>query len=78
MIAHEPPFDVSYGYGARVYTLRGKVAEIFHSGSGDDGHTVVVRELPSGLTVIVLSSAGQHKGTTWSSYVASRLVSRDQ
>jgi len=49
-----------------------------HSGSGDDGHTAIVRQLRSGYTIIVLSNAGHHKGTTWSSYVASQIALRER
>jgi len=48
--------------------------EVMHSGSGDLGHTGIVRSLNSGLTVIVLSNAGQHNGTTWASFIAHRLA----
>ena len=75
-VRHEPDADVSYGYGVRVYTSGGRTTEVMHSGSGDDGHTSVVRLLPSGLTIVVLSNAGQHAGTTWASYVAQRLATR--
>ena len=68
--------DVSYGYGVRVYTLNGEVDEAMHSGSGDDDHTGIVRSLRSRLTVVVLSNAGQHAGTTWSSFVARQLATR--
>ena len=61
--------DVSYGYGVRVYTVNKATTEVMHSGSSDDGHTVVARVLPSAV-IIVLSNAGQHGNTTWSSYVA--------
>jgi CubicO group peptidase (beta-lactamase class C family) len=77
VVRKEAPYDVSYGYGVRVYTLNGSVAEVMHSGSGDDGHTSIVRVLRDGRTVIVLSSAGQHAGTTWSSYVAHLIAPRD-
>lgn len=76
LVRREPDADVSYGYGVRVYTNAGRTTEIMHSGSGDDGHTSVARLLPSGLTVIVLSNAGQHEGTTWASYLAQRLATR--
>ena len=76
LVRREPPDDVSYGYGVRIYTREGRITEIMHSGSGDDGHTGVVRLLPSGLTVIVLSNAGMRDGTTWSSHVARLLASR--
>ena len=74
LVRHEGDADVHYGYGVRVYTVGGRVTEVMHSGSGDDGHTGVVRVLGGGrLTVIVLSNAGMHAGTTWSSYVGHRL-----
>jgi CubicO group peptidase (beta-lactamase class C family) len=75
-VRREPPFDVSYSYGARVYSSNGKVVEVMLSGSGDDGHTSVVRDLSSGEVVIVLSNAADHRGTTWSSFIARDLVSR--
>ena len=36
----------------------------------------VARMLSDGAIVIVLSNAGQHKGTTWASYLAQRLATR--
>jgi CubicO group peptidase (beta-lactamase class C family) len=76
LVRREESLDVSYGYGVRVYSRDGRVIERMHSGSADDGHTSIVRRLSSGLIVIVLSNAGQHANTTWSSYVATRLVPR--
>ena len=76
-VRREEQYDISYGYGVRVYTLNGKVVEVMHSGSGDDDHTGVVRNLRSGLTVIVLSNSGRHGGTTWSSFIARQLASRE-
>ena len=76
LVRHEGVFDISYGYGARIYASHGKVAEVMYSGSGDDGHTAMIRELSSRVTIIVLSNAGEHHGTTWSSYVAERLAPR--
>jgi len=76
LVRREPPFDVSYGYGVRVYTLHDTTVEVMHSGSGDDGHTSIVRVLRNGITVVVLSNAGMHAGTTWSSYVARKLATR--
>lgn len=70
--------DVYYGFGTRVYQRGGRTTEVFHSGSSDDGNTAVVRELANGLTIIVLSNAGQHGGTTWSSYVAQHLPVQDR
>jgi len=74
LVRREPPADVSYGYGVRVLTVEGRVTELVHSGSGDDGHTGIVRAFPDGLTVIVLSNAGAHAGTTWSAHAARRVV----
>ena len=76
LVRREPPDDVFYGYGLRIYTRGGQVTELMHSGGGDDGHTGIVRVFPFGLTVIVLSNAGMHAGTTWSSHVARLLASR--
>jgi CubicO group peptidase (beta-lactamase class C family) len=76
LVRREPPFDVSYGYGARVYSLNHAIVEIMLSGSGDDGHSAIARELSSGVVVIVLSNAGQHRGTTWASFIARSLASR--
>ena len=76
LVRREGADDVFYGYGARIYLRDGRVTEVMHSGSGDDGHTAIVRQLASGVTVVVLSDAGQHAGTTWASYVAGKLVTR--
>jgi hypothetical protein len=76
MVRAEPPFDVHYGYGARVYVRDGKVAEIMNSGSGDDGHTSIALIRSSGLAVIVLSNAGFHGRGTWASYVAQLIAPR--
>jgi CubicO group peptidase (beta-lactamase class C family) len=73
-VRREGSREVHYGYGVRLYYEKNKLVEIAHTGSGDDGHTAIVRQLASGLTIIVLSNAGQHGGTTWSSYVATRLA----
>jgi hypothetical protein len=75
-VRREGRFDVSYGFGARVYTDSGTVAEVMHSGSGDDGHTGIVRTLRSGETFIVLSNAGMRDGATWSSVVGQRIAPR--
>jgi CubicO group peptidase (beta-lactamase class C family) len=63
------------GYGTRLYVEHGQIVELVHAGSGDDGHTVMVRQLPAGLTIIVMSNAGAHRGTTWSAFIASVLAS---
>jgi CubicO group peptidase (beta-lactamase class C family) len=75
-VRSEPPFEVHYGYGTRVYVRNGRATELMHSGSGDANHTGVARVLSDGTVVVVLSNAGQHRGTTWASYVAQRLVPR--
>ena len=73
-VRREGDTDVSYGYGVRVYTREGRMVEVTHSGRGDSGHSGVVRLFPSGVTVLVLSNAGQHGGTTWSSHLARQIV----
>ena len=77
LVRKEPPWDVSYGYGVRIYTVNGTTVEVMHSGSGDNDHTSIVRNMSSGLTVIVLSNAGQHGDMTWASYLARQLATRD-
>jgi hypothetical protein len=74
-VRSEPDAGVYYGYGVRLYRAGDVTTEVMHSGSGDDGHTSVAR-LIGDVTVIVLSNAGQHAGTTWASYVAQRLARR--
>lgn len=73
----EGAYDVSYGYGVRVYSRDGRITEVMHAGSGDDGHTAVARQLTSGVTIVVLSNAGQRDGASWSGYVAERLAPRE-
>jgi CubicO group peptidase (beta-lactamase class C family) len=75
-VRSEPPFEIHYGYGTRVYIRNGRVAELMHSGSADAGNSGIARMLSDGTIVVVLSNAGLHRGITWSSYVASRLVPR--
>jgi Beta-lactamase. len=70
--------DIYYGYGVRVDMSGGRVTEVMHSGSSDEGNTAIVRVLESGLDVAVLSRSGDHGGTTWSSYVAHRLPMADR
>ena len=72
----EPPYEIHYGYGTRVYVRNGRVAEVMHSGSGDARNTSIARVLADGTIVIVLSNAGQRRGTTWASYVGQRIVPR--
>ena len=76
VVRHEGSLDVAYGYGVRLYVKDGRVIEAMHAGSSDDGHSAVVRELASGMIIVVLSNAGWHEGTTWSSFVATRLAPR--
>jgi CubicO group peptidase (beta-lactamase class C family) len=75
-VRSEPPYEIHYGYGNRIYVRNGRVAEVMHSGSGDDRNTSIARLLSDGTIVIVLSNAGQHKGTTWASYLGQRLAVR--
>ena len=75
-VRSEPPFEIHYGYGTRIYVRNGRVAEVLHSGSGDANHTCVARLLSDGRMVIVLSSSGNRRGTTWAAYLAQRLVPR--
>jgi CubicO group peptidase (beta-lactamase class C family) len=75
-VRSEPPYEIHYGYGARIYVRNGQVAEVMHSGSGDARNTSIARILADGTVVIVLSNSGQHRGTTWASYVAQRLIPR--
>jgi len=75
-VRSEPPFEIHYGYGSRVYVRNGRVAELMYSGSGDARNTGIARSLSDGTVVVVLSNSGQHRGTTWASYVAQRLVPR--
>ena len=75
-VRSEPPFEIHYGYGTRVYVRNGRAMEVMHSGIGDANHTGVARVLSDGTLVVVLSNAGQHRGTTWALYVAQRLVPR--
>jgi CubicO group peptidase (beta-lactamase class C family) len=75
-VRSEPPFEIHYGYGSRVYVRNGRVAELMYSGSGDARNTGIARVLSDGTVVVVLSNSGQHRGTTWASYVAQRLAPR--
>jgi len=75
-VRSEPPFEIHYGYGSRVYVRNGRVAEVMHSGSGDASHTGIARLLADGTMVVVLSNSGMHRGTTWAAYVAQKLVPR--
>ena len=75
-VRSEPPFEIHYGYGARVYVRNGRVSEVMHSGNGDAGNTSIARVLGNGTILVVLANSGQHRGTTWATYVAQRLLPR--
>ena len=75
-VRSEPPYEIHYGYGTRVYVRNGRVAEVMHSGSGDGRNTSIARVLADGTIVIVLSNSGQRHGTTWASFLGQRLVPR--
>jgi CubicO group peptidase (beta-lactamase class C family) len=75
-VRSEPPFEIHYGYGTRVYVRGGKVSEVMHSGSGDARNTSIARVLADGTVVVVLSNSGLRHGTTWASYVGQRLATR--
>ena len=74
-VRSEPPYEIHYGYGTRIYVRNGRVAEVMHSGT-EGRSTSIARMLSDGTIVVVLSNAGQHRGTTWASYLAQRLVPR--
>jgi CubicO group peptidase (beta-lactamase class C family) len=76
-VRREGRLQVYAGYGVRLYAVDDDIVEVMHAGSGDDGHTAIVRQLRTGQTIIVLSNAGHHKGTTWSSYVATQIAPRE-
>jgi len=76
-VRSEPPYEIHYGYGSRVYVRAGRVAEWTYTGSGDAGNTSIARVLSDGTIVVVLSNSGQHRGTTWASYVAQQLATRN-
>ena len=76
LVRQEPPADVWYAFGARVYVTGGRTAEVMQMGGGDDGHTSAIRVLPSGLTIIVLSNAGDRGGVAWAPFVAGLLATR--
>ncbi len=78
LVREERGEDIYYGYGVRVYEKNGRVTEVMHSGSSDDLNTGILRLLRRGLVVIVLSNAGDHGGTTWSSYAAHHLPLADR
>ena len=75
-VRSEPPFEIHYGYGSRVYVREGRVAEWTYTGTGDAGNTSIARVLSDGTIVIVLSTSGQHRASTWATYVADLLVTR--
>lgn len=70
-VRHEPPADVSYGYGWGVETVGGRAVLRRHFGTEWLGHNSAMRILDDGaVVVIVLSNAGQHGTSTWSSEVS--------
>jgi len=75
-VRSEPPFEIHYGYGTRIYVRNGRVSEVMHSGSGDARNTSIARVLADSTIVVVLSNSGQRHGTTWASYVGQRLATR--
>lgn len=75
-VRSEPPFEIHYGYGTRIYVRNGRIAEVLHSGSGDANHSSMARLLADGRMVIVLSNSGNRRGTTWALYLGQRLVPR--
>ena len=75
-VRSDPPFEIHYGYGTRVYVRNGRVSEVMHSGNGDAGHSSIARVLSNGTILVVLASSGQRRGTTWATYVAQRLLPR--
>jgi CubicO group peptidase (beta-lactamase class C family) len=78
LVRREPPADVWYAFGSRVFVIDGRTAEVTNLGSGDDGHTSAVRIFPSGLTIVVLSNGGSRGGVPWAAYVAGLLGARGQ
>lgn len=76
-VRREGAYDVWSGLGSRVYTKGGRVTELWLSGSGDDGHTSVVRALDTGRIIIVLSNSGRRGDATWSSFIALQVLPRD-
>ena len=75
-VRSEPPYEIHYGYGTRIYVRNGRVAEVMHSGNGDARNTAIARMISDGTVVIVLSNAGTHKGVPWASYLSQRLIPR--
>lgn len=75
-VRSEPPYEIHYGYGVRVYVRNRRVSEVMHSGMGDANQTSIARLLSDGTAVIVLANGATHRGTTWASYVAQKLVPR--
>jgi CubicO group peptidase (beta-lactamase class C family) len=73
---HEAGLDVDAGYGLRIYLRNGRVIERWHSGSGDDGHTAVVRVMADGTIIMVLTNTGWRGETPWASDIATRLSLR--
>jgi CubicO group peptidase (beta-lactamase class C family) len=76
-VRSEPPYEIHYGYGSRVFVRSGRVAEWTYTGSGDANHTSIARVLSDGIIIVVLSNSGQHRSMTWASYVAQLLATRN-
>lgn len=70
----EGRYTVWAGLGTRIYVEAGHTAEVWLSGSGDAGHTVVLRLRPDGRMLVVLSTSGAPQGATWSAVLANRLL----
>jgi CubicO group peptidase (beta-lactamase class C family) len=77
-VRDEPPYEVHYGYGTRIYVRDSTVTEVMYSGSGDADNTSIARVLADGDVIIVLSSARrqQEPPPTWASYVATLIQPR--
>ncbi len=75
-VRDEGEYQVWSGLGSRVYVRDGRTTEVWLSGSGDDGHTSVIRAMTDGTILVVLSTAGHHGATTWSAVIAERLLPR--
>jgi CubicO group peptidase (beta-lactamase class C family) len=75
-VRSESPYEIHYGYGVRIYVRNRRVAEVMHSGMGDANQTSIARLLSDGTAVVVLANGANHRGTTWASYVAEKLVPR--
>jgi CubicO group peptidase (beta-lactamase class C family) len=75
-VREEGGYQVWSGLGARLYRRNGETSETWLSGRADNGHSSVVRAMANGTILVVLSTSGQHDATSWSAYIAERLVPR--